>query len=49
MTVQVRPVREADYPRFVETANTVVPEYRQSVTGAWRRDGTWDQDHYHRQ
>ncbi len=48
MTVHVRPFRDADYPRFVEIANTVVPEFRQNEAEARRRDETWDRERYHR-
>lgn len=48
MTVRVRPFRDEDYPRYVEIANAVTPEFVQTVDEARHHDAAWDSARFHR-
>src|SRR5262249_20484920 len=44
--VQLRPFREADYPRMVEITNLIYPDDLRDVESVRHRDATWDGSRY---
>lgn len=46
MNVQLRPLRNEDFPRFVEISNLADPEFTKGVEEARAWDGSWNGDRY---